>query len=92
MDHVVTKNIKTNKHQRNDAIKNDPKFDNKFSLYRRTKEPLPVVIVSLQGGKKQRSTDVAGLTCLWDSKATDSIIKRTHTKYYERKMCSNKVE
>ena len=35
---------------------------------------------------------IVGLTCLWDSKTTDIMIKRQHTKPYERKMCSNKVE
>ena len=44
------------------------------------------------GGKKHRATIVAGLTCLWDSGATDSKVKEKHTKHYERKMPSNKVE
>ena len=52
MDHVVSDNIKTNKNQRNDAMKNEPKFDNEFSLSSGTKDPLPVVTVSLRGGEK----------------------------------------
>ena len=36
--------------------------------------------------------DVAGLTCLWDSGAIDIMNKRRHTKYYELKIRSNKVE
>ena len=39
-----------------------------------------------------RATTVAGLTCLWDSGATYIMIKILHTKHYERKMWSNKVE
>ena len=35
---------------------------------------------------------IAGLTCLWDRGATESMINRKHTKYYKRKMQSNKVE
>ena len=35
---------------------------------------------------------IAGLTCLWDRGATKSMINRKHTKYYKRKMQSNKVE
>ena len=42
--------------------------------------------------KKKIATTVAGLTCLWDSRAIDRMIKRRHTKCYERKMRSNKVE
>ena len=52
LDHVVSDNIKTNKNQRNDAMKNEPKFDNEFSLSSGTKDPLPVVTVSLRGGEK----------------------------------------
>ena len=39
LDHVMTYNIKTNKNQHNDAIENDPKFDNKFILSSGTKYP-----------------------------------------------------
>ena len=53
---------------------------------------MPVVTFSLQGGKKHRSTIIYGLTCLWDSRATYSMIKICHTKPYKRKMHSNKVE
>ena len=35
---------------------------------------------------------VAGLICLWDSGATNIMVKIRHTKHYERKMRSNKVE
>ena len=90
--HIVNNNIKTNKNQRNDAIENQPKFDNIFNLSSGNKYPLPVVNVSLRGGKKKRATTVAGLTCLWDSGATDSMIKIKHTKYYKLKMQYNKVE
>ena len=62
LDHSVTDNIKTNKYQRNDANENDPKFDSSFNLSSGTKDPLPVLTVSLQGGKKHISMTVAGLT------------------------------
>ena len=92
MDHVVTNNIKKKKNQLNDTIKNDPKFDHTFSLSRGTTDPQPVVTVSLRGGKEQISTTVSGITFLWDSGATDIMIKIKHTKYYERKMRYNKLE
>ena len=76
LDHVVTDNIKKNKNQHNDAIEYEPRFDNKFSLYNRTKDPLPVVTVRIRGVKKQRERIIAGLPCLWDSRATNSMIKR----------------
>ena len=91
MDHTVNDNIKTNKDQRNDAIENYPKFDNRFNLSNRTKYPPPVVTVIIPGGKKQIEMTVASLTCLWDSIDTKSTTKRRHTKYYECKMRSNKV-
>ena len=92
LNHVMKNNTKKNKNQHNDTIKNYPNFDNIFSLSSGTKDPPPVVIVSLRVGNKQRSTMVAGIICLWDSGANEIIIKRKHTKYYERRMRSNKVE
>ena len=59
----MTDNIKTNKNQCNDAIEIDPKFDNTLSLSGGTKDPLPVVTVSLRGGNKKIATTDAGLTC-----------------------------
>ena len=68
-------------------------FDhNSFNWSSGTRDPLTVVTVSLRGGKKHRSTTVDGLTFLWDSGATNIMIKIRHTKYYERKIQSNKVE
>ena len=55
----MTDNINKIKNQYNDAIENDPKFDNTFSLSRKTKDPLPLVTVRLRGGKKHRATDVS---------------------------------
>ena len=89
----MTNNIKTNKYRHNDAINNDSTFDtNIFNLSIGNKYTLPVVPVSLQGVKEHRARTVAGLTFLWDSRATDSMIKIKRTKQYERKMRSNKVE
>ena len=64
LDHVVTNDIRTNKNQLNDAIENEPKFDNIFNLYIGNKKPLTVVTVILQGGNKQTTTTISGLTCL----------------------------
>ena len=91
--HVVKKNLKTNKYKINEAINNERTFDtNSFNLSRGNRNPLPVVTLYLQGGKKNRATTVAGLTCLCNRGYTNSMIKRKHTKYYERNMRSNKVE
>ena len=68
------------------------RFDNKFSLYSVTKDPLLVVTARLQGGKKHRATMIYGLTCLWDSGSTNIMIKRRHTKPYDRNASSNRVE
>ena len=35
---------------------------------------------------------ISRLTCLWNIKATFLMIKRKHTKHYNIKMCSSKVE
>ena len=65
LDHVLTNNLNTTKDQPNEAINKDQKFDtNSFNLYSGNSNPLPVVTVSLGGGKKHRATTVAVLTCL----------------------------
>ena len=89
----MTNNINDYNDQNNEAIDNEPTLDNNsFSLSSGTSDPLPVVTISLQVGKKHIETIAAGLTCLWYSGATNSIIKRLHTKHHERKMRSNSVE
>ena len=75
LDHVLTNNIK-NKSKCDDAIEYEPIIDNKFSFYSGTNDPLTVVTISLRGGKKHRETINSSLTCLWDSRATNSVIKR----------------
>ena len=79
-------------YKHNDAIENELKFDHKFTLSSKTKDPLPVVTVSLRKGKKQRAANIYVLKCLWDSGATNSMIKRKHTNHYEYRMRYNKVE
>ena len=46
LDHIV-KNSINNKDQRNYAIEYESKFDSKFTLFRWTENPLPVLTVSL---------------------------------------------
>ena len=89
----MTDNLNNYNDQSNETINSEPTFDHSsFNLSSGTSESLPVVTVSLQGGKINRETIVAGLTCLWDIRATESMIKRRHTNHYERKMRSNIVE
>ena len=88
----MTNNIKKNKNHCNDVIEHELKFYNIFSLSSDTKYPLTVVTTGLRGGKKQRARMISGLTLLWSSRATDSMIKRKYTKHYELMMRYNKVE
>ena len=92
LDHVVTNNIRTDKNRCNDAIENEPIFDNKFSLSSSTKDPLPVVTVGLRLVHKQREKMVSVLTYLWDSGATDSMIKIKNSKHFEHIIFTNKEE
>ena len=93
LDHVVTYNLNNYRYQINEAINSDPTIDtSSFNLSINTSNILPVVAVFLQGGKKHRATTVAGLECLRGIGATNSMIKRRHTKHYERNMWYNKVD
>ena len=88
----MTDNIREKKNQHNDVIGHELKFDNKFSLYSGSKYPLPVVTVILRIGKKKKATIISVLICLWDSRATDSMNKRGHTKQYEYRMPYNQLQ
>ena len=93
LDHIVTDNLNNDKDQSNEATNSDPTFDtSSFNSSSGTSDPLPVVTVSLLGGKKHKATTVSGLTVLWYSGATDSMIKIRHINNYERKMRYNKVK
>ena len=77
LDQVVSDNLNNSKYQINEAINSETKFDtSSFNLSSGNSKPLPVVTVSLLGGKKHIATTVAGLICLWDIRATDGILKR----------------
>ena len=72
----MTNNTKKNSNKHNNTIEYEPRFDNKFNLSSGTKDPLPVVTVSLIGGKKQRTTIIYGLPGLQDSGSANIMIKR----------------
>ena len=55
-------------------------------------DPLPVVTVSLRGGKQNWKTIISSLSCLWYSVFTNRMIKSKHTGPYERIIHSNRVE
>ena len=89
----MTDNLNNYEYQSNEAINSEPKFDNSsFNLSSGTSDLIPVVNVSLRGGEKHRARIIAGITCLWNSVATDNMIEIQHTKHYERKMRSDRVE
>ena len=55
LHHKVINNLKTTIDELNEAINNEPTFDtNIFNLSSSNIDPLPVVTVSLRGGKKHR--------------------------------------
>ena len=93
MDYLVTKNLNHYKYQGNEDINSEHTFDtSSFNLSSGTSNTLPVVTVSLRGRNKHRAATVAGIACLWDRRANEIMINIRHTKNYELKMQSNKVE
>ena len=62
LDQVVTDNLKNNKDQIHKSINSEPACNtSNFNLSSGTSNPLPVVTVSLRGGKKHRATTDAGI-------------------------------
>ena len=80
--HVLITNI--NHNQVNDAIYNELKFDGSNNLVNNTVEDsLTILTIMLRGGKYSRQTFKSGLTCLYNSGATDSMIKLMHIHIYK---------
>ena len=76
----MTNDIK-NEYECNDDIDYEPKFERRFSLYSDSnRDPLTVLTFALKTGNKNGANIISGLTFLWDSGATDSMIKRIHTR------------
>ena len=93
LDHVLTNNLKNNKDQINEAINSELTFDSSnYNLSSGTINPLPVVTVSLRGGKKQIETTVSSLTFLWGVRATNSMINRRDMNHYDRNILFNKLD
>ena len=89
----MIENLKNHKDHSNEAINSETEFDtSSFNLSSGTSDPLPVLNVSLRGGKKHRVTTASGIKCLWESEDTDRMIKRQHTKHYELRIWYNKVD
>ena len=79
--------------QLNDFMEHEQKFDSISELYIcKTMYPLPLATVSLWWGNSYRSTIVSGMTYIWDSGATNIMIKSKHNNIYERRIRSNKVK
>ena len=88
--HVLITNI--NHNQVNDTIYNELKFYGSNNLVNNTVEDsLTILTIMLRGGKYSRQTFKSGLTYLWVSGDTDSMINRNHIKPYKSKLRANKV-
>ena len=56
----------------------------------RNKElPIPVTTVDILKGKKAREIHVAGLSCLWDGGASDSMVKKSYVRKFRDKFKHN---
>ena len=87
----MSDNIKYN--QLNGIIDNELVIDSSNSLANNPiKDTLPIVITGLRFGKRSKHTLNSGLTCLWDSGATNIMIKHKHINPYESKLTANKVK
>ena len=83
--------IKNNKV--NEIINNGLKFYSANNSVNNTVEhPFTIVTIRLRGSKKSKQTLKPGLICLWDSGATDIMLKFKHIKPYKSKLRSKTVE
>ena len=89
MYQIVSNNINYN--QVNDFIDNELKFYSSNSLaINPVNNAPPIVTVRLTGGKNHRHTLKSGITWLWDSEASGSMINLKHINPYKIKLRANK--
>ena len=70
-------------------VHNELKFSNQSDHF---KLSIPATTVSVCEGKKSRGIHMAGLICLWDSGASDSMIKKLYVRKLLEKFRKNKQE
>ena len=86
----MSTNIKHN--QGNDIIENELKFDSRNNLVNDTVEhPLPILTISLKGGRKSIKTLKSVLSRLGNRGANSRMISCKHIQPYKSKLRSNKV-
>ena len=73
MDQIIDNNLTTNK-LINDIRNNELNFST--NIVDTIKLPVPVGLVNILKGKKSCEIHVARLACLWESSASDSMIKK----------------
>ena len=64
-------------------VHNELKFSNQIDT---VKLPIPVTTVSMCKGKKSCEIHMAGITCLWDSVTSDSMIKNCTSVSFEKSL------
>ena len=52
----------------------------------------PILSVDIRKGKKARDIHVAGLSCLWDTGASDSMIKKSFVRKFQEDFRKNKQQ
>ena len=82
IDKVINFNLNSTFNSKN-SINNELRFSSSNDVTATTapaneESPTPVIAVDILKGKKAREIHVAGLTCLWDGRASDSMVKKSY--------------
>ena len=81
LDKIINNDLKNEKLMYD--IHNELKFSAQSDNF---KLPIPITTLRVCKGKKLRGIHVTGLTCLWDSGASDSMIKKLMIINFEKSL------
>jgi hypothetical protein len=76
IDKIISKPFLNDKDLINDVHNNELKFQSSKGKEKKILLACPITSVDIRKGKKAREIHVAGLSCLWDTGASDSMVKK----------------
>ena len=91
IDKLISKSL-LNNDLINDVHNNELKLQSSKGKEKSILLPCPIISVDIRKGKKARDIHVARLSCLWDTGASDSMVKKSFVCKFQEDFHRNKQQ